>query len=62
MPSSVTSTDNSEKWEKDLEAELEGFSEFEAMQGEDGADEELEDGWEDEVAQMLKEEEAAAGN
>ena len=27
--SGTTDTDNSEKWEKDLDAELEGFSEFE---------------------------------
>lgn len=49
----ATDTDTSEKWEKDLDAELEGFSEFEAMQGE-GDQEELDDGWEDEVAQMLE--------
>ena len=54
-------TDTSATWEKDLEAELEGFSEFEAGEDDEGADEELDAGWEDEVAQML-EEEAAAEN
>lgn len=54
-------TDTSATWEKDLEAELEGFSEFEAGEDDTGADEELDAGWEDEVAQML-EDEAGAEN
>jgi len=49
----TTDTLASANWEKDLEAELEGFSDCEESQD----TEDLGAGWEDEVAQMLKDEE-----
>lgn len=53
--SAQESSDNS--WEKDIEADLEAeLSEFELLKDADDADEDLEDGWEDEVAEMLKDE------